>query len=220
MLKSETIGELAKALAIAQGEIQNAKKDSENPFFKSKYADLAAVREAIQAPFAKNGLAVSQFPRTVFTDDTTIVSIETILTHASGEWLSGELAAIPTKTDPQGIGSCLTYLRRYALSAIAGVASEVDDDGNAASQPAPAKTVQQPKPKTQASTEMSLLKQAAVDTCKLMNEAGAEPSWNPKRLNEISKEKFNAEADHLSLPDMRELVKYLSEQLDDLKVPF
>lgn len=137
--KSESIAELAKALAKAQGEMEAAKKDSANPFFNSHYADLASVRDAIREPFAKNGLAVAQIPASVATDGT--VRLSTMLMHASGEWIAGDLTMKAIKNDPQAIGSCLTYARRYALSAITGVATEDDDaegaTGRGATQAAP-----------------------------------------------------------------------------------
>lgn len=131
MNKSETIGKLSEALAKAQAVIEGAKKDSANPYFKSKYADLASVWDACRKPLTDNGLSVIQ---TGLFDTTNpdMVIIETTLSHASGEWVSGIMAAKPVKTDPQSIGSCVTYLRRYSLSAIAGVSPE-DDDANTAS---------------------------------------------------------------------------------------
>jgi hypothetical protein len=128
MNKSESIANLADALSKAQAEMEGAKKDMANPFFKSKYADLASVWDACREPLGKHGLSVSQMPET--RDNQVIVY--TILMHSTGEWLASELAMAPTKNDPQGIGSCITYARRYALSAIVGISPE-DDDGNAAS---------------------------------------------------------------------------------------
>jgi NAD-specific glutamate dehydrogenase len=115
------------ALAKAQGDIESAQKDSANPFFKSKYADLASVWDACRAPLAKNGLAVIQFPRA----DGNVVTVETRLVHSSGQWIEGELTAVAKDDGPQSIGSIVTYLRRYSLQSIVGVAPE-DDDGNAA----------------------------------------------------------------------------------------
>ena len=128
MNRSESIGQLAEALAKAQGVIQNAIKDSSNPFFKSNYADLASVRNVCHGPLSANGLALSQLPE----NHEGRMVLTTLLMHSSGEWLSGELEMTPVKSDPQGIGSAITYARRYALAAITGVATE-DDDGNAAS---------------------------------------------------------------------------------------
>lgn len=134
MNRSESINELAAALAKAQGEIKVAVKDSANPFFKSKYADLASVVEAIRTAFSKNGLSYVQ---TVEPCEKEEVRVETLILHSSGQWLSGGILALPvTKADAQGYGSALTYARRYGLSAAAGVAPE-DDDGNAAAKAAP-----------------------------------------------------------------------------------
>ena len=130
MKTSETIGDLAGALSKAQGEIKGAVKDSKNPFFKSSYADLSSVWNACREALSKNSLAVIQ--TCSMTDHGVCVS--TRLTHASGQWVEDDLTVMPVKTDPQGIGSTITYLRRYALAAITGVAPE-DDDGNAASSP-------------------------------------------------------------------------------------
>lgn len=128
MQTSETIGALATALAIAQATIGGAVKDKINPAFKSKYADLSAVWEAWQAVGPAQGLGVVQMPGAM---DAGRVSLTTILTHKSGEWISETLTIPVTKADAQGYGSALTYARRYALSALAGIAPE-DDDGNAA----------------------------------------------------------------------------------------
>jgi hypothetical protein len=134
MKMSESIKELAAALSKAQGEMKGALKDASNPFFKSKYADLASVVEAIRTPFATNGLSYVQ---TVEPSAEEEVRVETMLLHASGEWLSCGILALPvTKADAQGYGSALTYARRYSLSAAAGVAPE-DDDGNAAAKAMP-----------------------------------------------------------------------------------
>lgn len=127
---SAEIGALAGALAKAQGELTAATKDRENPFFKSSYATLASVFEAIREPFAKNGLAYTQPTRI---DDHGNVVVVTILMHSSGQWIAGEVSAKPAKNDPQGVGSLISYLKRYEIQAMAGVASaDDDDDGNAA----------------------------------------------------------------------------------------
>lgn len=138
MNKSESIKELATALAKAQGQIKGAVKDSANPFFKSKYADLASVVEAIRSAFAANGLSYVQ---SVEPSDKDEVRVETTILHSSGEWIGCGVLALPvSKVDAQGYGSALTYARRYSLSAATGVAPE-DDDGNAAvtAKPVPVK---------------------------------------------------------------------------------
>ena len=138
MNKSESVAGLAAALAKAQGQMKGAIKDSANPFFKSKYADLASVVEAIRAAFSANGLSYIQ---TVEPSEKDEVRVETTLLHASGEWISCGVLSLPvSKVDAQGYGSALTYARRYSLSAAVGVAPE-DDDGNAASAAKPKKTM-------------------------------------------------------------------------------
>ena len=135
MFQSESIANLAKALSTVQGKLTHAKKDSANPFFKSKYADLESVWDACRDLLASNGLAVAQFPG-LYSDLDKSMSLTTILTHTSGEWISQEMSVPVSKVDPQGAGSALTYMRRYALAAIVGVV-QADDDGNAASNPKP-----------------------------------------------------------------------------------
>jgi len=127
MTTSEQISEIAAALAKAQAQIQGAVKDSANPFFKSKYADLASVREACNGPLTANGIAVLQSPSAV----QGWVSVETLLLHSSGQWIRGEIGCAPKDDGPQAVGSCITYLRRYALQSFAGVAP-TDDDAEAA----------------------------------------------------------------------------------------
>jgi hypothetical protein len=131
MNRSESIKELATALSKAQGEFEHAKKDVENTFFRSKYADLASVISAAKKPLSSNGLSVVQV---VDTSESGEMFLETILMHISGEFFSGKYPIKPVKNDPQAYGSCIQYARRYAFSAMTGIAAEDDDDGNAASQ--------------------------------------------------------------------------------------
>jgi hypothetical protein len=121
-------GALAKAMAKAQGDLGPVLKDKTNPAFKSKYADLGAVLEAILPALNRAGLSLVQSP----SYDGSLVGVTSVLLHESGEWMEATLHMRPVKMDPQGIGSCITYARRYAALAIAGAAPE-DDDGNAAS---------------------------------------------------------------------------------------
>ena len=137
MNKSESIKELASALSKAQGEFAGAAKDSTNPHFKSKYADLESVVAAIKPHLSENCLSFIQTSH----NDSGCAAIETIILHASGEWISCGVVSVPvSKADAQGYGSAMTYARRYSLAAAFGVAPE-DDDGNAASK-SPGKTAQ------------------------------------------------------------------------------
>lgn len=123
---SGSIGKLADALAKAQGEMEGALKDSTNPHFKSKYADLAAVRDACR-PLSKHGLAVLQPTKA----DGARVTVTTMLVHSSGEWIAEDLTLTAGQATPQAVGSAITYGRRYGLAAMVGIAPE-DDDGEAA----------------------------------------------------------------------------------------
>lgn len=129
--RSESINELATALSKAQGEIGGAEKDGRNPHFNSAFASLASVRDAFRDPLAKHGLSVVQLPEREGQE----VVVHTVLLHTSGQYIGCRLSAVPVKADPQGIGSCISYLRRYSLMSVIGIAPE-DDDGNAASEPA------------------------------------------------------------------------------------
>jgi hypothetical protein len=125
---SESVDKLAAALSKAQAAITFAAKDTANPFFKSKYADLASVWEACRAALTANELSVTQLPSA----DGLKVTLTTLLLHSSGQYLSSDLTMTAAANTPQAIGSAITYARRYALSAIVGVAQD-DDDGNLAS---------------------------------------------------------------------------------------
>lgn len=126
MNQSTTIGALAASLAKAQKSFKPAIKDANNPFFKSKYVDLAGAIDAVRDALADNGLALVQS-----TDAGDKMVLHTTLLHSSGEWISGTYPITAVKTDPQGIGSAVTYARRYSLMALLGIAAE-DDDGEAA----------------------------------------------------------------------------------------
>lgn len=126
MNQSPTIGALAAALAKAQAAFKPAIKDASNPFFKSKYCDLSGALDAVRDALSVNGLAIVQS-----TDAGEKMTLHTTLLHASGEWISSTYPITAVKQDPQGIGSAVTYARRYSLMALLGIAAE-DDDGEAA----------------------------------------------------------------------------------------
>ena len=127
--RSESIAELAKALCKAQSVMEGATKGKKNDHFKSKYADLYSVWEACRKPLSDNGLSVVQFPG----GDGHTVTLTTVLMHNSGEFYEGTLSMLPTKADPQGVMSCITYMRRAGVASAVGISPE-DDDGNAASE--------------------------------------------------------------------------------------
>jgi hypothetical protein len=140
---SSSIAKLAAALAKAQGNISAASKDKTNPHFKSRYADLASVWEACRGPLSDNGLAIVQ----LVASRGSVVTVTTILTHDSGEWIRGALTLTARGSGPQDVGSAITYGRRYGLAAMVGVVADEDDDGNAASgRPAPQQEHRESKP--------------------------------------------------------------------------
>lgn len=141
METSPSVTEIAKALGQFQYSIGSISKDATNPFFKSKYATLEHIITSTKDALAKNKLTYSQFPDGE--------GLTTILMHESGEWIKATMT-VHMGAKPQEQGSALTYARRYALSAVLGIATEDDDDGNAASQPA--KPMFKPKPKEDTKT--------------------------------------------------------------------
>jgi len=146
MTKSESIKAIATALCSFQSEVEKIKKTEVNPFFKSKYASLADILDVIREPLTSNGLSFVQFPSGKY-------GLETMLMHISGEWLSGYYEMEPTKHDPQGAGSVITYQRRYALGAILGLNIDEDDDANKASQPIDTSTKADERPWLNPGTE-------------------------------------------------------------------
>lgn len=143
MNKSESIAALSAALAKAQAEIENASKTANNPHFKSKYADLAEVLNTVRPVMSRHGIAIVQMP----SFESGLASVETLMTHSSGEWISNICSAPVSKQDAQGVGSAITYLRRYSLASFAGISQE-DEDANAAvgqrQTPAPARPAEKP----------------------------------------------------------------------------
>jgi len=129
METSTDIKEIAIALVKVQSALNRAKKDSENPHFKSKYADLTAVWDACHSALQAADVAVIQGPGV---DDNGNAFVETMLLHKSGQFIKSRAIAKPIRLDPQAIGSATTYLRRYGLAAMVGVVQE-DDDGNGGS---------------------------------------------------------------------------------------
>lgn len=125
MIWSRELNEIAPALSKAQGEFEVVAKTADNPFFKSKYADLPSVVKAAAPILAKNGLAVVQ----TLGNDT----LSTVLLHSSGQYMGDTAHLHLVKIDSQGHGSAITYVRRYAYMAILGLVADVDDDANAAS---------------------------------------------------------------------------------------
>jgi hypothetical protein len=128
-MKSNEINELAKGLILFHVKCEGIKKDAKNPFFKSTYASLPKIIEAITEPLAESGLALTMFP----IDEN---SLYCLLMHTSGQWIEATYTMKPVKDTPQDKGSCITYARRYCISSILNLQIDdilADDDGNKAS---------------------------------------------------------------------------------------
>lgn len=134
--------ELFAALAAAQAAVKNADKNAQNPHYRSRYADLAEVLNTVRVDYAKNGIGILQAP----SFDGAMVHVETVLTHASGGWVSATASCVPARSDAQGIGAATTYLRRYGLAAMTAVAQEDDDGESAAHAYKPAPVAAKPAP--------------------------------------------------------------------------
>lgn len=128
MTSSNEIDKIAAALVAFQAEVDNPRKTADNPFFKSKYADLDEIINTIRPTLAKNGLCVIQSPE----GEGSTARVTTRILHSSGQWIEGTLSLNAVKSDPQGMGSAITYARRYSLAGLCGLAQD-DDDGNNAS---------------------------------------------------------------------------------------
>lgn len=197
MNKSESIGNLAKALGAAQMEMNGAYKDSKNPFFKSNYADLKQVMQVFQTYYAPKGLAVSQL---VGQD-----CIETILMHESGQWVSSSCALpVAKQNDPQAMGSSISYMRRYSLSSILGVYQTDDDGESAMDRPQPTQSAIAPKIENKPV-------QQAVAPLPLTGDPGALKigfgKYKGKSVGEVSKQ------------ELKDYVLYLEDQSKLKEVP-
>ncbi len=164
MEMSTDIKELATAFSKAQATVEGAAKDSNNPHFRNKYADLGSVWAACRGALTENNLSVVQFPGEMVENRMTMT---TMLMHSSGQWLRETLSIPLSKVDAQGYGSATTYARRYALAAVVGVCPE-DDDGNAASQGQSRQNGTQ-----QQAPQGKITAQQAVELEILANEVGA-----------------------------------------------
>ena len=135
MRRSDELGELFAALSKAQGEMPAVPKTAANPFFNSMYADLGTVVEHTKTVIAKHGLSVTQH----IEDQGDVQVLTTVLGHSSGQFLMSTSRLLMSKHDMQGVGSAVTYLRRYAYCAVLGIVADRDDDGNAAAESMPVK---------------------------------------------------------------------------------
>jgi hypothetical protein len=135
--RSDSIAKIAPALVAAQAAFPSIVKDGKNPAFRSKYATLDGIMAAVRPALAANGLAVVQGAIHPETDGPKLVglAVESVLVHTSGEWMATMVPVPVTKSDAHGLGSALSYGRRYGISALLALTTDEDDDGNAATRP-------------------------------------------------------------------------------------
>ena len=176
MNRSESITEINKALNNFHKEVKQPFKDKNNPFYKSKYVPLENVAEAIDKTSTKFGLTYTQYP---VSNEKGEVGVATILHHESGEYMEyPPLMVKPEKNTPQGVGSAITYSRRYSLSTVFGITSDQDDDGNEASGKRSNQNNQRQNyrqnntPKMASSQTIGTLKQQIINITSLMKENG------------------------------------------------
>jgi hypothetical protein len=211
---SQSISNLAAALVKFNAEVKRIEKDGNNPHFRSKYATLDGIEDEIRPLLQKHGLATLQFPG--MEEDR--VTVKTMLLHESGEWMESDVAkARPTKEDPQGVGSAITYLRRYSLTSMLSLSTgDVDDDGNAASQP-PSQTQQQTRTATQTTTQGSNSGQTQTDVrkateaqVKMINVKLKAASMDITHVNKFLNLNIDSMND-LPIAKVNDLIKYLDE---------
>lgn len=206
MNKSESIAKLSKSLTAVQAALQPAAKDADNPFFKTKYADLNSVWDSCRDLLAKNGLSVIQ-GNTVGPDGTVIV--ETILAHESGEWVQSELALPLSKRDPQGVGSAITYGRRYGLASIVGIVADADDDGNHAS----GKNGNHKAVPQQNDGEAVALQNLITKLCSELNKVGDGIAWSKAVLRDYAEQMNGKPYDQQNTEELRLVLEDLQGRL-------
>jgi len=212
METSEQINEIAEALAKAQGKIGHAHKDSNNPFFKSKYADLSSVIDASRQALVENGISVIQSPEV----GGEAVSVTTRIMHSSGQWIESTISAQPKDATPQGIGSAVTYLRRYGYSSMIGIAAS-DDDGQAASVD---RVQRQPLRVAPESSPPESPPELSEKTMRKLHAVGSkfyEKRWNDKRkelVKHYTKGRYNS-AHNLTENQAFDIIDKLSVKLEE-----
>jgi hypothetical protein len=201
IFESQDLNNLYEALAKAQSEMEIAKKDSTNPFFKSKYSDLSQIVSASIPSLTKYGLSIIQRIRT---NSPNQMFLYTRLCHASGQWIEAKMPINPPKNDIQSIGSYITYLRRYNLAAIVGVTvGEEDDDGEAA-MPRNQKKEEAEKPKPEEKPIEKITPTQIREIDKLLfdlqdsDEKAVLKFCNVKAINEITQDKYETVINNLT----------------------
>lgn len=207
MQTSESISEISKAVSQFQAEISNPANTASNPFYKSKYAPLPDVLNLVRPILAKYGLSVIQNP---YTNGDSVV-ITTRLMHSSGEWIETDsLNLKPEKNTPQGIGGAITYGRRYSISAVLGIASEEDDDGNTNEKKSNKNNKEETKPKID---DVKIMKSKVTDLAREKSAISDDIKTTVKSILA----KYHVSGNPNKIDDINELKKLL-EEINNIKV--
>lgn len=200
---SEETSELFKAMSAFQSEVKQPKKDANNPFFKSKYVPLENVIDAIHTVGSKHGLSEMTYPST--SESGLEHGVGVIITHTSGQYIQFPPVMLkPEKNTPQGIGACLTYSRRYALSSAFGIASETDDDANEISGNTNKKPNNKPTPKTEivSQAQATFLNKLVADVSEASNGVatvdGLLSKLNIKDMNKLQVDQYGTALNQLN----------------------
>lgn len=203
MEKSNEIGSLAKAMGLFRSKVEQPAKDANNPFFKSKYVTLEGVIKSVDTAIIDTGLTWYQEP----VSDNNKIGVATHIFHESGEWLAFEpFYVTPTKVDPQAQGSALTYAKRYSLAAAFGISSDIDDDGNGASN--------NDKPNTNNQTG-SIISPKQIGMVKnLFNQFATLTKADVKKVSEFALSHYKiTKLENATSSQASALIKYMQEQI-------
>jgi hypothetical protein len=214
--KSDTQVALYAALARAQSQISVPSKNAVNPAFKSRYVDLSAVLAAVLPAWNANGLAISQFP--VVSEDCSSIELTTLISHTSGEWMESSIRMPVGKRDPHGIGSAITYARRYTVASIAGLMQD-DDDGNLASQVDVSRV--EARNVVRSTAPAVAPKPSAEPAAAPVQAPAVEPDPAPAAASETrSVVRFSPKAGigGVTLPDAQESAQASAERIDEVQV--
>ncbi|MCK1982186.1 MULTISPECIES: ERF family protein [Peribacillus] len=204
MKTSENIVEIAKALAGFQSEVKQPEKDGNNPHFKSKYVTLDGTVKAINECAPKHGLSYTQMP----VSDATGIGVVTIMFHSSGQFFEFDPFILPLdKKTAQGVGSALTYAKRYSLSAAFGIVSDVDDDGNEASDNAPQKQSSGSQQPLASEKQLNLIN-------KLLKDVSTDKGISVDAAYKTLKDRFKKDMEWYTIDDASQAITLLNKSLN------
>lgn len=219
MERSEQIGDLATALAKAQGEMKPAKKSGHNKHFGADFATLEDVWEAARGPLTKYGLSIVQLPGT----EDGKSGLRTMILHASGQWMSDFFPfPVNVKQDPQGLGAACSYFRRYGVSAAVGIVTEDDDAERAMEQRAPELQKPPPRPQKPPATPPAPEGKAGDATQKqiaAIYALGGKMGWDDDGVHDVVKRRFPEITSMKQLTNLQAstLIKQIQETLNGVE---